>query len=339
MDERDRPTGETSEMDSVPRESIFGQNDDTFSRGAFIIGRGRDARLDRIRYEFEHIRADLIRLMPHESNLHGIRDDLDSIRDDLDHLHPRADNLSSVSDNLNSIRGDLDRLTPHVDQFTDRDPKLIVIGLHLRRIRDELREIASNVRSKAVSAAAASMKSSESVQMTDEISVAVYLETDDSAIIAQVTQYVDELVAALGYGKPIDPITERGSFLRNSVARIKKTLTADEVKEVVAQARRAAELRYLDSQQAEVDNKIAETLSNLIASLAEVPSAFVKAGSILLIKYPGPHGPVISVKNLSDLEIRTLQRFPEIQREPHKALESLALALSELEPEAQQGHQ
>lgn len=175
--------------------------------------------------------------------------------------------------------------------------------------------------------------------ISDAISVVVYLDTNSDAVIERVVQDLDELVDALGYSGAIRPRTERGSFFRRSWARIKKGLTSDDVKELALKAERVLELRYLDSEQAQVDNKIADTFSKLVGSLADVPTACIRAGSILLIKYPGPQGPVVLTRNLSQLEIRTLEKFPEIQRVPQKALESLALAISDVsEPKPQQQH-
>ena len=102
------------------------------------------------------------------------------------------------------------------------------------------------------------------------------------------------------------------------------------------------ELRYLDLAQADADNKVADALSKIVASLADVPSACVRAGSILLIKYPGPQGPVILTRNLSQLEINTLERYPEIQRNPQTVLESLSLAIanaSDYEPPSPHLHE
>jgi hypothetical protein len=170
--------------------------------------------------------------------------------------------------------------------------------------------------------------------MPDEISVSVYLDTDDPATITTVLKHLDDLVEALGYDGPIGAITERGSFIRNSLGRIRRSLTSEDAKELGIQARRAIEIITLDRQQADVDNKIADTLSKLVTSLSDVPSASIQAGSILLIKYPGPQGPEVQARNLSQVEIRALERFPEIQRDPRKALQSLALAVSDMsEPE------
>jgi hypothetical protein len=164
--------------------------------------------------------------------------------------------------------------------------------------------------------------------LSHEIEVKVYLSTDDELKAAEVILHVDELVDELGYDGPLDPATYRGSFIRKSWAKVKQSLTSEEVRELLVKAQRATELRYLDGQQADVDNKIADTLGRLLASLSDVPSACIQVGSILIIKHSGPQGPVLMVRSLSQLEIRALEQFPEIQRDPQKALESLALIIA-----------
>ena len=164
----------------------------------------------------------------------------------------------------------------------------------------------------------------------DEISVVIYLDSDDASTVEQIVRYVDELVELLGYDGPIRPIIEHGSFWRRSLAKIKVAFTSDEVRDLVAKAERVVEVHYLDSEQADVDNKMAEAVSNLIAALADVPTACIRTGSILFIKYSGPQGPVILSKSLTPREVKTLERFPGIQQEPNKVLEYLALAQASL---------
>ena len=166
--------------------------------------------------------------------------------------------------------------------------------------------------------------------MPRKMSVDIYLDTDDPDTIERVTQCVDEFVAQIGYKGPLKSVFERGSFIRKSWAKVKVALTSDEVRDLMTKAERAVELYYLDASQAEVDNKIAETLSNLVASLSDVPNACIRAGSILLIKYTGAHGAVILGRNLSQQEVKALQKFPEIQQDPQKVLELLALAQADL---------
>ncbi|WP_345626463.1 hypothetical protein [Rugosimonospora acidiphila] len=55
---------------------------------------------------------------------------------------------------------------------------------------------------------------------------------------------------------------------------------------------------------------------------------------MLIIKYQNEQGPVLLMRSLSQLEIRALERYPEIQMHPGKALEALSAAIMQLEPVA-----
>jgi hypothetical protein len=178
-----------------------------------------------------------------------------------------------------------------------------------------------------------------SSQAPEEISIVIYIDTDSDADIARVVQRTDEFVDVLGYEGPIEPIIERGSFFRRSWAKIRKTATSSEAREIAAKAGRAIEMRYLDSEQADIDQKVAEAQASLIDSLADISNACIRAGSILLIKYTGTNGPVVFTRNLSQLEISILEKYPEIQRTPQTALDALALAMSEMHEAEQQQHQ
>jgi len=142
-----------------------------------------------------------------------------------------------------------------------------------------------------------------------------------------VLERIDELVKVLGYGDPEDVEIQRGSIFRRSWARIKAGVTADEVKVRAAKAERALELQGLVLPQAEADFKISQSINALMQSLVDVPNACVRAGSILLIKYSTSEGAVVLTRVLSPMELRALERFPGIQREPSRVIEQLALAV------------
>jgi hypothetical protein len=178
----------------------------------------------------------------------------------------------------------------------------------------------------AIFGTTANMPPSAPDEAPQEISVSVYLDSDDGGTAERVLRYVDEFVDLLGYDGPIRPVVEDGSFVRRSLAKIKIALTSDEVRDLIAKAERAVEVRYLDSEQADVDSKMAAAVSNIIAALADAPNACIQVGSILFIKYAGPQGSVVLSKSLTPREIKTLERFPGIQKEPHKVLEYLAIA-------------
>jgi len=164
----------------------------------------------------------------------------------------------------------------------------------------------------------------------DRISVAMYIDGDDVAV-REVMLRVDTLVAALGYGDPTDEQIESGSIFRRYIAVLKRVFTSRDARENFAKAERALELLALDTRQAQVDEKVAAAVSGLVSSFEDVPRACVRVGSIFFVKYTGPSGPIVLARNLSQVEIRAMERFPEIQREPEKAFEALALAVAQLE--------
>ena len=53
----------------------------------------------------------------------------------------------------------------------------------------------------------------------------------------------------------------------------------------------------------------------------------VAAGVFAVVKYPSPNGPVLIARQLSQVEISTLERYPEMQAHPETVLGALALAI------------
>lgn len=163
----------------------------------------------------------------------------------------------------------------------------------------------------------------------DAVSVAVYVDGKNERGLKDVLKCVDDLVDALGYEGPFDETVEYGSIFRRYKAIIRKGAQSKEVQDRITKIERALELRYLDSQQADSDLKLATAVSNLTASFESVSKVCVRVGSILFIKYVCDRAPVVLVRNLSQIEIAALERYPEIQREPEKVLGALALAITE----------
>ncbi|WP_143264000.1 hypothetical protein [Amycolatopsis kentuckyensis] len=165
------------------------------------------------------------------------------------------------------------------------------------------------------------------------ISVAIYLGTDDREISSRIFHSVDTIAQYLGYGDPENVETKRGSIFRKWTAKVKKAATSEEMRERLDKIERAIELQGLVLPQADADLKSAQAVSGLIKDLAEIPSACIRIGSLFLVKYQTSHGPVLLTRNLSVKEMQALERFPEIQKEPSKALELLAFTVSSSEEE------
>ena len=90
-------------------------------------------------------------------------------------------------------------------------------------------------------------------------------------------------------------------------------------------------VRAADDVAASVAAIVAHAFAALFNSLADVPQACLHIGSIFIVKYTDHNGPVVLSRNLSQLELRTLERYPEIQLDPRRAMDSLAPAISTLE--------
>jgi hypothetical protein len=154
-------------------------------------------------------------------------------------------------------------------------------------------------------------------------------------VAARVIRALDTLASELGYEGPLDEVIVRGSIWRRAKAALRRGVTSDEVKNRLTKVERALELKSIDALQAEVDGKAVAAVVELVGSLQDVPQACIRVGSILLLKFSDEKGPVLMVRSLSQLEIRALERFPEIQTRPRIALEALATALATMEQPAE----
>ena len=169
-----------------------------------------------------------------------------------------------------------------------------------------------------------------------DIAVDVYLDTSDSEVIDDVMSRVDDLIEVMGYRQVGDIEVERGSIFRRSRAAADQV--TDELKSRLMKVERAFELAQLELRQADVDIREADAVNKLLASLENVPRACLRVGSVLVIKYPHPAAdePVVIVRNLSQLELHVLSRFPEIQRFPETALQALTMTLENVSREYNQ---
>jgi hypothetical protein len=162
-----------------------------------------------------------------------------------------------------------------------------------------------------------------------EISVAVYVDADDE-VAGRVLAAVDQLVDEMGYSGPLDEEVERGSIFRRSRAKAKQVLTSPDLQARLIKIERAVELAGLELNQSEVDQREANAIASLLSELRDAPRACVRAGSVVVAKFTTLEGPVVVARTLSQIEIRALEHFPEVQRHPEKFLEALVFAVESL---------
>lgn len=163
---------------------------------------------------------------------------------------------------------------------------------------------------------------------TAEITVDIYLDTNDRAAAAAVFAAADSLVRIYGYDGPFDEEISYGSIFRRAKAVAMEAATSQELRERLIQLERIIELNILDSKQAAVNVREAQAARMLIDSVADIPQACLRLGSVLVVKYQDSGGPVLLSRNLSQLEVHALERFPEIQKNPRQVLDALATAVT-----------
>ena len=92
-----------------------------------------------------------------------------------------------------------------------------------------------------------------------------------------------------------------------------------ELGERLQKVERGIELHLVHKQQAEIDSMQGDAVAKLLTALEHTPDALVQIGSVLLIKVDG----VPAVRNLTQVELRYLERNPRPLRSPATILEAL----------------
>lgn len=158
-----------------------------------------------------------------------------------------------------------------------------------------------------------------------QISLNAYLATEDERVAGSVFAALDNLAAVMGYGEVHEIEIKRGSFWRRANAWSKKILSSEELNSRLVKVERAVEIAYLDEQQADVNAKESASVTQLIQSLESVPEACLQVGSLLILKRTSANGAAsVVARRLSQMEVRALERYPEIQGNPAKVLDALA---------------
>lgn len=167
-------------------------------------------------------------------------------------------------------------------------------------------------------------------EIPDRITVAMYVDADDDAINQVITR-ADRLVEVLGYGEPTDEHIERGSIFRRYVASVRKEYSSRDIRDRRVKAEEALEHLTDDTHGAVIDGEVALAVSGLVSSFSEVSSACIRVGPILFVKYTNGSDPIILVRTLSQIEINAFEQSPEIQSDPVKVFQALALAINEID--------
>jgi hypothetical protein len=163
--------------------------------------------------------------------------------------------------------------------------------------------------------------------LADQVDVVAYLDTDDQSKIDATLDALENLADVLGYSEVRVIKQEGGSFWRRASAKAKEGFLSEEVQDRLAKIERAVDLAAIAVKQADVDERTANAVNGLIASLDGIPRACVRVGSILLVKYEQDGQPTILSRSLSAVEMRALEKYPGIQKDPEATLQLLGRVL------------
>jgi cold shock CspA family protein len=166
------------------------------------------------------------------------------------------------------------------------------------------------------------------------VPIDAYLDTDDMTQARRAIAALDELAATLGYGLPTKETVERGSVWRRAEARRGEHADLPDLRDRQVVFDRAIQPRLLEEYRADIDLKMSAAIANLVESLAAIPQACMQLSDMLVVKYENNDGPIVIVRMMTPIEVRAMERFPEIQKDPRNAIKALVNAALRLEPVA-----
>ena len=148
----------------------------------------------------------------------------------------------------------------------------------------------------------------------------IYLENEDTA--EDVESALREVFRDYGLSVVWEDPPERNSWFRRFGILFRRAGSSETADRLLKELDRAVELRAVDAVQAQVDAAQGDVVAKLLSALVSNPNAMVQIGSILVLKVDE----VPLVRNLTQSELRFLQRNPELQKNPKMVLQHLQLA-------------
>jgi len=189
-------------------------------------------------------------------------------------------------------------------------------------------------RVRATNVSAGTARFNDYVPPPDETEVVVFLDEYDEAQLKAVQNAAFKLADELGYRDFTLTDEQIGSIFRKFAGKVESGLASDHVQQKMQEIETRTSIEVVGRAQAQNDAIKTASAVNLIASLANIPNAVVRVGGLLILKQTNADGvPSAIIRELSIREVRALENNPGIQKDPHRALELLALAVAQLEEE------
>lgn len=155
------------------------------------------------------------------------------------------------------------------------------------------------------------------------VPVRVYLSEYIEDEIPRIIVSIGEFISSLGYLFSDDFPSERGSWWKSWLAKSRRALTSEEVKEGLEKGQRALELATIEKAQSEVNKNHAEAASNLINSLSQVDNAAIQIGSLLLVKVTNGGTTSVHTRQMTQKEMIALEKNQSLMRKPEQIIQEL----------------
>jgi hypothetical protein len=151
----------------------------------------------------------------------------------------------------------------------------------------------------------------------------IYLSSASDDVIASVTEAASELVDQLGFSKVGELPAVVGSWWKQLFIMSKEQLTAKEVTDIVQKALKAAEIKYLDGPQAEIDGKAVDSVIKLLNQCKDEESAIIRIGRVMLLKQTVRGKKHVAAFTLTTNQFLFLEKNPALILSPTELLDKL----------------
>jgi hypothetical protein len=216
--------------------------------------------------------------------------------------------------------------TKNEEDFTDQTDAITKINSRISDLESQyqtenikLKEILYNL--------IISFNQKEKIQF---IPVDIFLDTNDSQEIFSVYESIQRYLEVIGFENAFDFKSVTGSWYKKMVAKSKKLMTDEEVLSRLKEVEYGVEVNTILQKQSEIDKNQSEALLNILKSVENIPNAAIRIGSLIVVKLTDERTRTtnVQVRSLSILEMHTLNKNPELLKNPHEILNALANAIS-----------
>jgi hypothetical protein len=142
--------------------------------------------------------------------------------------------------------------------------------------------------------------------------VRVYLPSENKQSEQKIIAAINQMAAAFGLEIAFEFREVRGSWFKTWIMRVRRTMSTPEVAERLRKLERAVELKALHLPQAQVDEKQAHAVAELLRAVGSTPNAVIQVGPLLIVKQPSANGGAISVRTLTPEDMIKFETDPTL---------------------------